>query len=148
MAAAPGLNNTWTKSSNTVTGAIGLGDTYIGFKNKTWGTLKFGEHVCSVQDLDRPPESVRRRARVTTAPVMGNTGGDNRVEFGTRLDHAIIYNSPTMQGFSFDLMFAPGQNVTYNNVTTPLGSPDCTGGNSPGSGNLFNNCDDGGFGDA
>ncbi len=36
MAAAPGLQNTWTKSSNTVQGAIGLGDTYLGFQNKDW----------------------------------------------------------------------------------------------------------------
>ncbi|HYM03790.1 MAG TPA: hypothetical protein VET85_12645, partial [Stellaceae bacterium] len=43
MAAAPGLNNTWTKSSNTVQGAIGLGDTYVGLRNKEWGQVKFGE---------------------------------------------------------------------------------------------------------
>ncbi len=43
MAAAPGLQDTWTKSSNTVQGAIGLGDTFIGFKNHTLGTVKFGE---------------------------------------------------------------------------------------------------------
>ncbi len=42
MAAAPGLQNTWTKPSNTVLGAIGLGDTYIGFQEKEWGKLKFG----------------------------------------------------------------------------------------------------------
>ena len=43
MAAAPGLQDTWTKSSNTVQGAIGLGDTFLGFKDHTWGTVKFGE---------------------------------------------------------------------------------------------------------
>ncbi|HEX8784411.1 MAG TPA: hypothetical protein VF764_13625, partial [Steroidobacteraceae bacterium] len=37
MAAAPGLNDTWTKSSNTVQGAIGLGDTWVGLRGKTWG---------------------------------------------------------------------------------------------------------------
>jgi hypothetical protein len=42
LVAAPGLNNSWTKSSNTVTGAIGLGDTFIGFRNKLWGTVKIG----------------------------------------------------------------------------------------------------------
>jgi predicted porin len=147
MAAAPGLNNTWTKSSNTVTGAIGLGDTYIGFKNKTWGTLKFGEMFAPYKtSTDRLNPFSGQLGDYST--IMGNSGGDNRVEFGTRLDHAIIYTSPTMRGLSFDVMFAPGQNVTNNNVTTPLGSPDCTGGNAPGSGNLFNNCDDGGFGDA
>ena len=39
LAAAPGLQDTWTKQSNTVMGAIGLGDTYIGFKEKQLGTL-------------------------------------------------------------------------------------------------------------
>ena len=147
VAAAPGLNNTWTKSSNTVTGAIGLGDTYIGFKNKIWGTLKFGEQFAPYKtSTDRLNPFSGQMGDYSV--IMGNTGGDNRVEFGTRLDHAIIYTSPTMKGLSFDLMYAPGQNVTNNNVTTPLGSPDCSGGNSPGSGNLFLNCDDGGFGDA
>jgi len=27
---------------------------------------------------------------------MGNTGGDNRVEFGTRLDHSVWYESPVL----------------------------------------------------
>ena len=135
MAAAPGLNDTWTKSSNTVTGAIGLGDTFIGFKQKKLGTMKFGVMFAPYKtSTDRLNPFDGELGNYNT--VMGNTGGDNRIEFGTRLDHAIVYDSPTMQGFSFDLMFAPGQNVTYNNVTTPLGSPDCTGGNSPGSGNL------------
>ena len=147
MAAAPGLNNTWTKSSNTVTGAIGLGDTYIGFKNKQWGTVKigtmFGPYKTSTDRLN--PFNGELGSYNT---IMGNSGGDNRIEFGTRFDHALIYNSPTIQGFSVDLMYALGQNVTYNNVTTPLQSPDCTGGNAPGSGNLFLNCDDGGFDNA
>ena len=34
--------------------------------------------------------------------IMGNTGGDNRIEFGTRMDHVILYNSPTWSGVSFD----------------------------------------------
>jgi predicted porin len=147
MAAAPGLNNTWTKSSNTVTGAIGLGDTYLGFKTKRWGTLKFGEMFAPYKTSTDRLNPFSGQLGDYSA-IMGNSGGDNRVEFGTRFDHAIIYSSPNMMGFSFDAMFAPGQNVTYNNVTTPLGSPDCTGGNSPGSGNLPLNCDDGGFGDA
>ena len=147
MAAAPGLNDTWTKSSNTVTGAIGLGDTFIGFKQKALGTMKFGVMFAPYKtSTDRLNPFNGELGNYSD--IMGNSGGDNRVEFGTRFDHAIVYDSPTMQGFSFDLMFAPGQNVTYNNVTTPLGSPDCTGGNAPGSGNLPENCDDGGFGDA
>ncbi len=144
--AAPGLNNTWTKSSNVVTGALGLGDTYIGFRNKNWGTLKFGEQYSPYKtSTDRLNPFGGMLGGYNT--IIGNTGGDNRIEFGTRFDHAIVYDSPVFGGFSFDLMFAPGQNVTYNNVTIPLGSVDCAGGNSPGSGNLPLNCDDGGFGD-
>jgi hypothetical protein len=81
--------------------------------------------------------------------IMGNTGGDNRVEFGTRLEHSIWYESPKFGNlFSFDLLLSPGQNRTYNNVVQSSGSPDCNGGNQPGSGNLLLNCDDGGFDDA
>ena len=144
MAAAPGLRNTWTKSSNTVEGALGLGDTYIGFQNHDWGRIRFGE-------LYMPYKTSTDRLNPfgsglgNYAVVMGNTGGDNRVEFGTRADHVIEYNSPTMAGFSFDVAWAPGQQVDPNNDIPPLGSVDCTGSNNPGSGNLFLNCDDGGF---
>ena len=63
---------------------------------------------------------------------MGNTGGDNRVEFGTRMDHVITYDSPNWSGVSFDLMYALGQNPDpYNNIT-PLGSSDCAGSQQPG----------------
>ena len=46
---------------------------------------------------------------------------------------------------AFDAAYAFGQNIDPNNDLTPLGSPDCAGSNSPGSGNLFLNCDDGGY---
>ena len=148
MAAAPGLNNTWTKSSNTVTGAIGLGDTFIGFKNKDWGTLKVGTMYAPLKtSTDRLNPFVGMLGN--NSVMVGNTGGDNRVEFGTRLDHSIRYESPKFGNLvSFDLQYALGQNVNDNNVTIPLGSVDCAGGNAPGSGNLPLNCDDGGFGDA
>ena len=144
MAAAPGLNNTWTKSSNTVQGAIGLGDTFIGLRNKEWGSLKFGEMYTPYKtSTDRLNPFAGMLGNYSV--VMGNTGGDNRIEFGTRMDHVIQYNSPNMSGVSFDVSYSLGQNPDpYNNIT-PLGSADCSGANSPGSGNLFINCDDGGF---
>ena len=144
LVAAPGLQNTWTKSSNTVQGAIGLGDTYLGLQGKEWGKLKFGELLMPYRtSTDRLNPFAGQLGDYGV--VMGNTGGDNRVEFGTRMDHVVMYNSPTWQGVSFDGAYAFGQNPDpYNNIT-PLGSPDCTGSNNPGSGNLFLNCDDGGF---
>ena len=144
MAAAPGLNNTWTKSSNTVQGAIGLGDTFIGLRNKEWGQVRFGEMYTPYKtSTDRLNPFAGLLGNYSV--VMGNTGGDNRIEFGTRMDHVVTYMSPTWSGFSFDASYSFGQNPDpYNNIT-PLGSPDCAGSNNPGSGNLFLNCDDGGF---
>jgi predicted porin len=144
MSAAPGLQNTWTKSSNTVQGAIGLGDTYIGFQGHDWGKLKFGElYMPYKTSTDRLNPFSGTLGNYSV--VMGNTGGDNRIEFGTRMDHVILYNSPTWSGFSFDAAYSLGQNPDPNNNLTSEGSPDCSGGNNPGSGNLFLNCDDGGF---
>ncbi len=100
--AAPGLQNTWTKSSNTVQGAIGLGDTFVGFQNHAWGRLRFGEmympYKTSTDRLNPFGTGLGNYA-----VVMGNTGGDNRVEFGTRMDDVVDYNSPTWGGFSFDV---------------------------------------------
>jgi predicted porin len=147
MAAAPGLQNTWTKSSNTVQGAIGLGDTFIGLQNHSLGRLRFGEMYMPYKtstDRFNPFGS----GLGNYAVIMGNTGGDNRVEFGTRADHVIAYTSPTWGGFSFDAAWAIGQQIDNNSDLTPLGSVDCAGSNNPGSGNLFLNCDDGGYASA
>ncbi len=147
VTAAPGLRNTWTKSSDTVQGAIGLGDTYIGLQNHAWGRLRLGEMYMPYKtSTDRLNPFGGQLGNYNT--VMGNTGGDNRIEFGTRMDHVIFYSSPNWNGFSFDAAYALGQNPDPSNNVTPLGSPDCTGGNSPGSGNLFLACDDGGFNNA
>ncbi len=144
MVAAPGLRDTWTKSSNTVQGAIGLGDTFVGFQNHTWGKVKFGEmympYKTSTDRLNPFGSGLGNYA-----VIMGNTGGDNRVEFGTRGDDVVQYNSPTLFGLSFDVAYQFGQQIDPNSDLTPLGSVDCNGSNNPGSGNLFLNCDDGGY---
>jgi len=144
MVAAPGLQNTWTKSSNTVLGGIGLGDTFVGFQEHSWGKIKFGEMYMPYKN------STDRLNPFGTglgnyAVIMGNSGGDNRIEFGTRSDDVVYYTSPTWAGISFDLAYAFGQQVDPNSDLTPEGSPDCAGSNNPGSGNLFLNCDDGGY---
>jgi predicted porin len=144
MVAAPGLQDTWTKQSNTVQGAIGLGDTYLGFQAKEWGKLKFGTVFMPYKtSTDRLNPFAGQLGNYST--IMGNTGGDNRIEFGTRGDHVMLYNSPTWNGLSFDGAYQFGQNPdTYNNIVS-LGGTDCYGGNIPGSGNLPLNCDDGGY---
>jgi predicted porin len=147
ITASPGLRTSQYQQSNVVNGAIGLGDTFIGFRGKDWGRFKFGTFYSPYKkstDRMNPFSGMLGDYAV----IMGNSGGDNRVEFGTRLDHSFAYESPKFNGFSFDLLYSPGQNRTYNNVVQSSGSPDCNGGNQPGSGNLLLNCDDGGFDNA
>jgi hypothetical protein len=149
ITSSPGLNTSYTQQSNVVKGAIGYGDTYVGVQDKNLGKLKIGTTYSpykSSTDRMNPFSGMLGDYAV----VMGNSGGDNRVEFGTRLDHSIWYESPKLMAgtFSFDLLVSPGANRTYDNVVQSSGSPDCSGGNTPGSGNLPLNCDDGGFGTA
>ncbi len=148
ITSSPGLNTSQYQQSNVTKAGIGYGDTFVGVSNKEWGKLKFGTTYApykSSTDRMNPFSGMLGDYAV----IMGNTGGDNRVEFGTRLDHSIWYESPKFgKVFSFDVLFSPGQNRTYNNVVQSSGSPDCNGGNQPGSGNLLLNCDDGGFDNA
>jgi predicted porin len=147
LTSSPGSNTSYTQQANVVKSALGFGDSFIGFKGKDWGTVKFGTQYS-------PYKKSTDRMNPTSgmlgdyAVVMGNSGGDNRVEFGTRLDHSIVYEAPKIAGISIQAMISPGQNRTFDNVVQSSGSPDCSGGNMPGSGNLVLNCDDGGFGDA
>jgi predicted porin len=145
--ASPGLRTSQYQQSNIINGGVGLGDSFVGFSGKDWGRVKFGTFYSPYKkatDRLNPFSGMLGDYSV----VMGNSGGDNRVEFGTRLDHSFAYESPTWSGFSFDLLFSPGQNRTFDNTVQSSGSPDCNGGNQPGSGNLLLNCDDGGFDNA
>jgi predicted porin len=149
VTSSPGLRTQYTQQSNVVSGAIGLGDTFVGLQSAPWGKLKFGTTYSPYKkstDAMNPFSGMLGDYAV----IMGNSGGDNRVEFGTRLDHSLWYESPKLfhNMFSFDLLWSPGQNRTFDNVVQSAGSPDCSGGNEPGSGNLPLNCDDGGFSDA
>jgi predicted porin len=148
VTASPGLKTTWTQQSNVVQGAVGLGDTFVGIRRAGWGTLKFGT---TYSPYKRSTDRLNPFSGMLGdyAVIMGNTGGDNRVEFGTRLDHSLEYDSPKIADYwSFNALVSPGQNRTYDNIIQSAGSPDCNGGNQLGSGNLPLGCDDGGFGDA
>jgi len=148
ITSAPGLNTSQYQQSNVVKGAIGYGDTFVGFSGKDWGKLKIGTTYSPYKkstDRMNPFSGMLGDYSV----IMGNSGGDNRVEFGTRLEHSIWFESPKFGNMiSFDALISPGQNRTYDDVVQSSGSPDCNGGNMPGSGNLLLNCDDGGFDDA
>ncbi len=142
---APGTSGGYTATSNVTKGALGYGDSFVGISGNTWGKLKVGTTYTPYKkstDRMNPFSGMLGDYAV----IMGNTGGDNRVEFGTRVDHSIWFESPKYADvFSFDVLFSPGQNRTQNSIVQSAGSPDCNGGNNPGSGNLPLSCDDGGY---
>ena len=71
------------------------------------------------------------------------------MEFATRLDHSIWYESPRLQGAQLVVLYSPGQNRAKNSDNVAAGESDCTGGNIPGSGgSLPFACNDGAFSDA
>jgi predicted porin len=145
---SPGITTGYTAQTAGVRGGIGSGTTYLGFASPTWGALKLGHGTTPYNNSTRKLDPFA--GMVGDMPViMGNTGGDNRVEFNAAMDHSIWYESPKFGPVSFDLFFSPGQNRTADsNLNLAGGSSNCSGGNVPGSGNLLLACDDGGFDNA
>jgi predicted porin len=145
ISATPGTRETNSNTSDTVNGALFSRNSYIGFGGKEWGKVLIGKNETPYKtstDRLNPFSGMWGDYRV----IMGNTGGDNRVEFGLRAAHAIWYESPAWSGASFKAMYSPGQNRSSDNSNVAAGEPDCTGGNIPGSGALPPSCNDGSFG--
>lgn len=126
-----------TVPDNTVKGAFASRNSFLGLAGD-FGAIKVGK-------TDAPYKLSTGRMDPFSATVgdynsiMGNTGGDNRAEFDTRLSHAAWYESPKMGNFSYSVLWAPGQNRSSDNSIPASGEPDCSGGNQPP-------CNDGSFG--
>src|SRR5215471_12057405 len=147
ISATPANRQSNSNLSNNVNGALFSRNTYIGLANPVIGAVKIGKS-------DAP-------YKISTAAfnpfsgmwgdyqvVMGNTGGDNRVEFGTRVNHAIWYESPALGAWQFNVMYAPGQNRSWISDNIASGEADCTAGNDPTSGAAVPpKCVDGSFSD-
>ncbi len=145
---SPGVTTSYTAQTAGTRGGIGSGTTYLGFASPTWGALKIGHGTSPYGNSSRRLDPFAGMVGDMNV-IMSNTGGDNRVEFVTAMDHSIWYESPKYGPVSFDLFFSPGQNRTADaNLNLAGGSSNCSGGNVPGSGNLLLTCDDGGFDNA
>jgi predicted porin len=135
---------------NKVLGAFASRNSFLGIAGG-FGAFKLGKtdapYKLSTARMDPFASSVG-----DYNSIMGNSGGDNRAEFDTRLSHAMWYESPRWGGASFSALWAPGQNRASDNINNASGEPDCTGGGGgQGSGIPANNigpCNDGSFGDA
>lgn len=148
ISAVPGNKQSNSNLSNQVNGALFSRNTYIGFANSEWGAVKIGKTDAPYK-LSTAEFNPFSGMIGDYSVIMGNTGGDNRVEFGTRLSHAIWYESPSINGFNFNFLYSPGQNRATNDDNLASGESDCAGGNDPTSGgNPLVTCSDGAFGDA
>jgi predicted porin len=149
ISAAAGTRQSNSNLSNQVNGSLFSRNSFIGLQSPDWGAIKVGKS-------DGPYKNSTAAFNPFSgmwgdyAVVMGNTGGDNRVEFGTRISHAIWYESPKFGGgFQFNVMFAPGQNRADDSSNLSAGESDCAGGNDPTSGaNPLVSCSDGAFSNA
>jgi predicted porin len=145
ISATPGTKNTTSNTSDVVNGALFSRNSFVGFAGKEWGAVMIGKSETPYKtstDRLNPFSGMIGDYRV----IIGNTGGDNRVEFGLRAAHAIWYESPAWSGVSFKAMYSPGQNRDDTSSIVPSAEPDCNGGNIPGSGALPPTCNDGSFG--
>ncbi len=149
VTAQSGIAESDSNQSNVVRGALTTRDSFVGVESD-WGAIKGGKGFTPYRNTTQimnPFSGMLGDYNV----VMGNTGGDNRVEFSTRLDHAIWYESPTIKAaggvFNFAALYAPGQNRASNSDNIAAGESDCAGGNNPNSGG-FTSCSDGSFSDA
>ncbi|MGP0090773.1 MAG: porin [Xanthobacteraceae bacterium] len=147
ISATPGLKQSNSQISDTTNGALFNRNTFIGLAGD-YGAVKIGKS-------DSPYKNSTAQFNPFAgmlgdmAVIMGNTGGDNRVEFNTRLDHAIWYESPVVGGLQFNFMFQPGQNRDPDSGNIAAGESDCTGSNDPTSGgNVPVACNDGSWSNA
>ena len=126
ISASSGTGETNSNQSNVVKGGLTTRNTYIGIEWPKVGALLIGK-------TDAPYKQSTARMNPFIGMVgdygaiMGNTGGDNRVEFATRLDHSIWFESPEWAGFKFVGLFSPGQNRASNSDNIAAGESDCTG---------------------
>jgi predicted porin len=148
ISSAPGTKQSNSNLSNQVNGALFSRNSFIGLSSPSFGAIKVGK-------TDAPYKNSTAAFNPFSgmwgdyAVVMGNSGGDNRVEFGTRVSHAIWYESPIWNGFQFNVLFAPGQNRADDSSNLASGESDCAGNNDPNSGaNPLANCSDGAFSNA
>jgi len=126
-------------SDSQVKNGLGSRNSYLGLAGH-WGAVKVGKtdapyktSTAMMDPFDRTPADYNS--------IIGNTGGDNRAEFDTRLPHVVWYESPRFFGLNLGLLWMPGQNRDSSNEIYAQGETNCTGGNNAP-------CNDGSYGNA
>jgi predicted porin len=152
FAATPGAT-----SDNQCKYCLGARDSFVGVQGP-WGAVKLGKEDAPYKKAIVPLDPFYNTIGDHRS-IMGNSGGDNRAEFESRISHAIWYDSPTSHGLAASILFSPGQNRSVDNGAYPRGEPICAGGNgifvasfqnranvAEASGPNINPCNDGAWG--
>ena len=140
--------------------SLGTRDSFLGLESP-WGSIKAGKSDTPYKKATAAMDPFSRTLGDYNS-IMGNTGGDNRAEFDWRMDHAIWYESPILNGFQFSALISPGQNYAQDNSDYSFGDYfQCNGASTRGSGSNFpgtggavpgniggNGCTDGSYGNA
>lgn len=146
ISATAGTSNNNSANDSTVKGALTSRNSFLGLTGE-WGAVKIGKTDAPFKNSTAHLNPFSGTVGDYSA-IIGNSGGDNRVEFGTRLDHALWYESPNLQGLTVNVLWSPGQNRSADNSIQAIGESSCAGGNVPGSGALPYGCNDGSYGTA
>jgi predicted porin len=147
-------------ASPTEKAALGTRDSYVGLEGP-WGAVKAGKSDTPYKKSTAAMDPFANTLGDYNS-IMGNTGGDNRAEFDWRMNHAIWYESPIVNGFQFSALASPGQNYAKDNSDYSYGDLfQCNGASARGSGSNFpgtggavagniggNGCTDGSYGNA
>jgi hypothetical protein len=147
-------------ASPTEKAALGTRDSYVGLEGP-WGAVKAGKSDTPYKKSTASMDPFANTLGDYNS-IMGNTGGDNRAEFDWRMNHAIWYESPIVNGFQFSALASPGQNYAKDNSDYSYGDLfQCNGASARGSGSNFpgtggavagniggNGCTDGSYGNA
>jgi predicted porin len=142
VSATPGYANANYFGDSRVVGALASRNSFLGLAGP-WGALRAGKTDTPYYISTRRMDPFYGTVGASTS-IMGNTGGDNRVEFGYRMAHAIWYESPKLYGITISGLVSPGQNRNDQNLIQAAGEPNCTGYYVPGIVNPL--CNDGAFG--
>ncbi len=125
FSSSAGTVNSNSTSDSVVNGALTTRPTYLGLQTDS-GRFLVGKTYTPYRNSTMRMDPFSGEIGDYSV-IMGNTGGDNRVEFGGLLDHALWYESPNWGGFKTNLFVSPGQNRSEDDSEIASGESDCTG---------------------
>lgn len=103
------------KNTGTGTGSTGFGgqlrNTYLGFADSSWGSVKLGRHDTPVKDISRKLDRFNEEIGDMRV-VVGNQ------IFDARINNMVRYDSPSFSGVKFALLYGTPEVKTEKRTTS------------------------------